>query len=166
MAVHTIISNNNDAFSFSIPEGMDYSIPFDFLTSIEDSSIDLNNFPNDNKSIDPKINYTYSFAGKVDSDMLLEGENEGLKNKDHNDYEYDKDLKNDNDLSKLIETESGNTTNSANSQMDLYENKYQEKNEEIKSNENMKSSKIESGDGKMVLINFDDNWKSQYENAK
>ncbi len=76
LAVHTIISNNNDAFSFSIPEEMDYSVPFDFLSSVEDSSIDLDNFPNDNKSIDPKINYTYSFAGKVDSDMLLEGENE------------------------------------------------------------------------------------------
>ena len=167
MAVHTIISNNNDAFSFSIPEEIDYSVPFDFLTSIEDSSIDLDNFPNDNKSMDPKINYTYSFAGKVDSDMLLEGENEKLKNIDNNDYEYDKDLKNDNVLSKLIETESGNITNSANSQMELYENKYQEKNDEVKSNENMKkSSKIESSDGKMVLINFDDNWKSQYENAK
>ena len=99
--------------------------------------------------------------------MLLEGENEQLKNNDNNDYEYDKDLKNDNVISKMIETESNNTKNAANSQMDLYKNKYQEKNDEVKSNENMKkSSKIESSDGKMAVINFDDNWKSQYENAK
>ncbi len=167
LAIHTIIGNNNDAFSFSIPEEMDYSVPFDFLSPMEDSSLDLYDFPNDNKSIESTIDDTYFFAGKVDSDIFVERDNELLKNNDHNDYEYDKDLKNDNISSELIETDSDNTTKTLNSQMDLYKNKYQEKNDELKSNDNMKkSSEIESSDDKMVLINFDDNWKSQYENAK
>ena len=40
------------------------------------------------------------FAGRVDSDIFLEHENEHLKKNDYIDYNYDKDLKIDNVMSK------------------------------------------------------------------
>ncbi len=164
-AIHTIASN--DAFAFSIPEEMDYSVPFDFLSSAEDDSLDINNSLNQNKSISPKVDNTY-LTGSVDSDIFIERENARVKNNDPMDYAFDKDLKNDDVLSKVYESASTNTKNNSNSQMDAYKNKYADKNDELKSeNKNMKkSSKIRINDGKMAIINFDDNWKSQYANAK
>jgi len=162
-AIHTVASN--DAFTFSIPEEMDYSVPFDFLSSAEDDSLDVNNSPNENRSIGPQKEDTY-FTGKVDSDIFIEHENALVKNSDHTDYANDKDWKNENILSKLYESESTNYKNNPNSQVDVYKNKYADKNEELKS-ENMEiSSKIRINDGKIAIINFDDNWKSQYEKAK
>lgn len=162
-AIFTIASN--DAFAFSIPEEMDYSVPFDFLSSAEDDSLDINNSLNENKSIGPKIDDTY-LTGKVDSDIFIERENALFKNNDHIDYAYDKDLKNEDVLSKMYASESTNTKNNSNSQMGVYKNKYADKNDELKSENMKKSSKIRINDGKMAIINFDDNWKSQYENAK
>lgn len=90
----------NDASAFSIPEEIDYSVPFDFLSFAEGDNIAHSSL-NDNKSISPKIDGTY-FAGRVDTDIFLERENKQLKNKDHIDYKYDKDLKIENVMSKLI----------------------------------------------------------------
>ena len=143
---------------------MDFSVPFDFLSSAEGDSLAPNSF-NDNNSIIPKIDDT-NFAGGVDSDIFLERENEHLKNNDHIDYKYDKDLKNDNVMSKLIEPDSNNAKNESNSQLDFYKNKYQEKIDELKSENMKKNSNIAISDGKIAVINFDDSWKSQYENAK
>ena len=78
-----------------------------------------------------------NLAGRVDSDIFLQRENEHLKNNDHIDYKYEKDLKIDNVMSKLIEPESNNAKNVSNSQLDFYKNKYQEENDEFKS-ENIK----------------------------
>ena len=149
---------------FSIPEEMDYSVPFDFLSSAEGDSLAPNSL-NDDNSTSPKMDDA-NFAGRVDSDIFLERENEHLKNNDHIDYKYDKDLKIDNVISKMIEPESNNAKNESNSQLDFYKNKYQEKNDELKSENIKKNSNIAISDGKIAVINFDDSWKSQYENAK
>ena len=66
----------------------------------------------------------------------------------------------------MIESESNNAKNESNSQLDFYKNKYQEKNDEFKSENIKKNSNIAINDGKIAVINFDDSWKSQYENAK
>ncbi len=160
-AICTIINNN--AFSFSIPEEMDYSVPLNFLSSGVGDSLAPNSL-NDDNNTSPKMDDA-NFAGRVYSDIFLQRENEHLKNNDHTDYQYDKDLKIDNVISKMIEPESNNAKNESNSQLDFYKNKYQEKNNEFKS-ENLENSKIGIRDGKTAVINFDDSWKSQYENAK
>ncbi|TVP40410.1 polysaccharide deacetylase family protein [Candidatus Nitrosocosmicus arcticus] len=162
-AVYTIASN--DAFGYSIPEEMDYSVPFDFLSSAEDDSLDVNNSLNETKSIGPKIDDTY-LAGEVDSDIFIERETARVKNNDHSYYAYDKDLENENALSKLYESESTDTKKNSNLQMHAYKNKYADKNDELKSENMKKSSKIRINDGKIAIINFDDNWKGQYENTK
>ena len=136
-AICTIINNN--AFSFSIPEEMDYSAPFNFLSSGEGDSLTPNSL-NDDNSTSPKMDDA-NLAGRVDSDIFLQHENEHLKNNDHTDYKYEKDLKIDNVMSKLIEPESNNAKNVSNSKLDFYKNKYQEKNDEFK-NENLENSKI------------------------
>lgn len=161
-AICTIINNN--AFSFSIPEEMDYSAPFNFLSSGEGDSLAPNSL-NDDNSTSPKMDDA-NLAGRVDSDIFLQHENEHLKNNDHTDYQYDKDLKIDNVISKMIEPESNNAKNESNSKLDFYKNKYQEKNDEFKSENIKKNSNIPISDGKIAVINFDDSWKSQYENAK
>ena len=51
-AICTIINNN--AFSFSIPEEMDYSAPFNFLSSGEGDSLTPNSL-NDDNSTSPKM---------------------------------------------------------------------------------------------------------------
>lgn len=163
-AVYTITSN--DAFTYSIPEEMDYSVPFDFQLFGEDDNLNIINSPNENRSIGPKID-NKDFTGKVDSDIFLEREKALAKNNADTHFAYDKDLKNENNvLEKMYEEESTDSKDNSNSQVDVYKKKYSEKNDELK-NENLdKSSKIRINDGKIAIINFDDNWKSQYENAK
>ena len=78
----------------------------------------------------------------------------------------DKDLNEENILNKMSDSETRDTTNKSNSNLDAYKDKYAEKIDELKSENMEKSPKITSNDGKIVLINFDDNWKTQYENAK
>jgi hypothetical protein len=114
-AICTII--NNSAFSFSIPEEMDYSIPFDFLSSAEGDSLTPNSI-NDYNNTSPKMDDA-NFAGRVDSDIFLQRENEHLKNNDHIDYKYEKDRNIDNVMSKLIEPESNNAKNESNSKMKI-----------------------------------------------
>lgn len=162
-AIYTI--TGNDAYAFSIPEEMDYSVPFDFLSSSEDETMEFDKPLDPSKSIAPETEDTY-FAGQVDTDIFIERENTLVKNNDENHNPYEKDLNNENILNKISDSESSDTKNKSNSHLDAYENKYAEKIDEIKSENVEKSSKITTNDRKMVIINFDDNWKTQFENAK
>lgn len=162
-AIYTITVN--DAYAFSIPEEMDYSVPFDFLSSSEDETMEFDKPLDPSKSIAPETEDTY-FAGQVDTDIFIERENTLVKNSDENHSPYEKDLNNENILNEISDSESSDIKNKSNSHLDAYENKYAEKIDELKSENVEKSSKITTNDRKMVIINFDDNWKTQFENAK
>lgn len=161
-ALYTITLN--DASAFSIPEEMDYSVPFDFLSSVEDD-MEFDKPLNESKSMVPEIDNAY-YAGKVDSDIFIERENALAKNNDENHNQYENDMNNENILNKMSDSESSDTKNKSNSHLDAYENKYAGKIDELKSETMEKSSEKTSNDGKIVIINFDDNWKTQFENAK
>jgi peptidoglycan/xylan/chitin deacetylase (PgdA/CDA1 family) len=161
-ALYTITLN--DASAFSIPEEMDYSVPFDFLSSAEDD-MEFDKPLNESKSMVPEIDDAY-FAGKVDSDIFIERENALARNNDENHNQYENDMNNENILNKMSDSESSDTKNKSNSHLDAYENKYADKIDELKSETMEKSSEKTSNGGKIVIINFDDNWKTQFENAK
>ncbi|MDN5868422.1 MAG: polysaccharide deacetylase family protein [Candidatus Nitrosocosmicus sp.] len=149
---------------------MDYSVPIDFLSSDEEDSVGIfNNFLNEHRDVETKTD-DEDFTGKVDSDLFIERVNSHVNKDNHTEHANGKDLKNDNSLSKLLdESEStGTRNNSPNSLTDVYNNQYRTNNDydELESKNMEQIFKTNINDEKLAIINFDDSWKSQYENAR
>ena len=145
----------NDTSGFSLPEEMDYSVPFNF-GSFSDLTMDysnLNEVTNSNKELDD-----LNLSENQRTDMTVETQSDHLQNNEHLDQKTNEKL---GVSSPLINSTSSHlsekTGDSADRQMILDGIKTEL--EELSPNPNMKDNKI-------AMINFDDNWKSQYQYAK
>ena len=145
----------NDTSGFSLPEEMDYSVPFNF-GSFSDLTMDysnLNEVTNSTKEL-----YDLNLSENERTDMTVETQSDHLQNNEHLDQKTNEKL---GVSSPLINSTSSHlsekTSDSADRQMKLDGIKTEL--EELSLNPNMKDNKI-------AIINFDDNWKSQYQYAK
>ena len=145
----------NDTSGFSLPEEMDYSVPFNF-GSFSDLTMDysnLNEVTNSTKEL-----YDLNLSENERTDMTVETQSDHLQNNEHLDQKTNEKL---GVSSPLINSTSSHlsekTGDSADRQMILDGIKTEL--EELSLNPNMKDNKI-------AIINFDDNWKSQYQYAK
>lgn len=158
------ISGNN-AFAFSISEEMDYSVPFDFLSSTDDT-VDINDFWNENKTSTQHFEDGY-LPGTLDSNMSAEyNEEDRLKTNDYSENSQNNDFINNNFKNEPSKFDFRNPENE-NLREEVYESaKHDNANDDLEIENTGKSAKIYNPNDKIAIINFDDNWKSQYENAK
>lgn len=145
----------NDISGFSLPEEMDYSVPFNF-GSFSDLTMDyssLNEVTNSTKEL-----YDLNLSENERTDMTVETQSDHLQNNEHLDQKTNEKLGVSSPLNNSTSSHlSEKTGDSADRQMKLDGIKTEL--EELSLNPNMKDNKI-------AIINFDDNWKSQYQYAK
>ncbi len=165
LSIYTIYGNS--IFNSSIAQEIDYSAPFDFLSS-EQYSSDMDMFLDNNENSNSTTT-ALSHLGKGDSTSFMDNEksspidNEGnpeLTDGFHIDNEKVKNSLFDE--SELFDTKDNNLDMKTDAHLH---------NDEVKdldtiSDKIFQDSKINSDENKIAIVNFDDSWASQYNNAK
>ncbi|WP_458743882.1 polysaccharide deacetylase family protein [Candidatus Nitrosocosmicus sp. T] len=145
----------NDASGFSLPEEMDYSVPFNF-GSFSDLTMDYSNLDEVTNSTKELNDLNLSENGRTD--MTVETQPDHIQNNEHLDQKTNEMVETS---SRLLNSTSPHfsekTDDSVNRQMKL---------DSIKTEPGELSLNPNLNDNKIAIINFDDNWKSQYQYAK
>ena len=146
---------NNDSFAFTISEEMDYSMPFDFLDTYKDTNGPDDQFE-ENNNFQPETDVPNNRLNSMDSvehyDIYTEDDGDSVSDK------FDQDLIRDGQVDSLNELQSTETIDDFSSDIEM--------GEVVENDIIEKNSEIDKEPDKIAIINFDDNWLSQYENAK
>lgn len=145
----------DDTSGFSLPEEMDYSVPFDF-GSFSDLTNDYSNLNEVTKATN-EIN-DLDLSKNERPDMAVETQSNHIQNNEHLNQKAGEKLKvNSPSINSSSSHLSDKTDDSASHQMKPDNMKTEL--EELSPDSNM-------NDDRIAIINFDDNWKSQYQYAK
>lgn len=155
LTIFSITTATKDTLGFSLPEEMDYSVPFDF-GSFSDLNMDYSNFNTIANSTKELNGFDYSENQRVET--TLESQTDHDQSNDSTDQMTNEKLGISSPLIDLANPyQSDKTDYSASPQMKLGD--FEAEPEKLSRN-------IDTNDDKIAIINFDDNWKSQYQYAK